>query len=101
MKATAYTSSFEDTGKNPGDEGFGRTCTGITARRGVIAVDPGVIPLGTRVYVEVPGRAGDYGYAIAADTGSAIKGGKIDVYLDSNGEVYSWGVKKVKVYILN
>ena len=101
MKATAYTSSFEDTGKSPGDDGFGRTFTGITAKRGVIAVDPRVIPLGTRVYVETPGKAADYGYAVAADIGSAIKGNKIDVYLDTNGQVYSWGVKKVKVYILN
>lgn len=100
MKATSYTSSFEDTGKNPGDPWFGITSTGVKAKKGIIAVDPRVIPLGTRVYVEVPGRAADYGYAVAADVGGAIKGNKIDVYLDSNREVYSWGVKKVKVYIL-
>ncbi|QNU67190.1 DUF348 domain-containing protein [Ruminiclostridium herbifermentans] len=100
MKATSYTSSFKDTGKNPGDPGFGITATGVKARKGIIAVDPKVIPLGTRVYVEVPGKAADYGYAVAADTGSAIKGNKIDVYLDSDSAVEAWGVKKVRVYIL-
>lgn len=100
MKATSYTASFKDTGKQPGESGFGITATGARVRKGIIAVDPRVIPLGTRVYVEVPGKAADYGYAVAADTGSAIKGNKIDVYLDSNSAVESWGVRSVKVYIL-
>lgn len=101
MKATSYTASFADTGKHPGDPWFGITATGVKAKRGIIAVDPRVIPLGTRVYVEVPGSAADYGYAVAADVGGAIKGNKIDVYLDTSGQVSTWGVKKVKVYILN
>ncbi|PYG89203.1 uncharacterized protein YabE (DUF348 family) [Ruminiclostridium sufflavum DSM 19573] len=100
MKATSYTASFKDTGKNPGDPGFGITATGAKVKKGIIAVDPKVIPLGTRVYVEVPGKAADYGYAVAADTGSAIKGNKIDVYLDTGSAVETWGVKRVKVYIL-
>ncbi len=100
MKATSYTASFADTGKHPGEPGFGVTATGTRVRKGIIAVDPSVIPLGTRVYVEVPGAGADYGYAVAADTGGAIKGNKIDVYLDSNSRVDAWGVKKVKVYIL-
>lgn len=100
MRATSYTASFADTGKHPGDPGFGITATGARARRGIIAVDPRVIPLGTRVYVEIPGAAPDYGYAVAADVGGAIKGNKIDVYLDTSGAVSAWGVKKVKVYIL-
>jgi uncharacterized protein YabE (DUF348 family) len=100
MKSTAYTASYSDTGKSPGDPGFGITATGRMVRKGIIAVDPAVIPLGTRVYVEVPGRAADYGYAVAADTGGAIKGNIIDVYLDSSSSVNAWGVRKVKVYIL-
>ena len=100
MKATSYTASFADTGKSPGDPGFGITATGVRVKRGIIAVDPRVIPLGTRVYIEVPGAAADYGYAVAADTGGAIKGNKIDVYLDSSGAVSAWGIKNVKVYIL-
>jgi len=100
MKATAYTSSYEDTGKTPDHPHFGITYTGIKAKKGVIAVDPKVIPLGTRVYVEVPGSAPDYGYAVAADIGGAVKGNIIDVYLEDVKSVQSWGVKTVKVYIL-
>lgn len=100
MRATAYTASFKDTGKNPGDPGFGITRSGVKAKKGVIAVDPKVIPLGTRVYVEVAGKTLDYGYAVAADTGGAIKGDKIDLYFDDQNFVDRWGVKRVKVYIL-
>lgn len=98
--ATAYTASYECTGKTPDHPQFGITYTGVRAKRGIIAVDPKVIPLGTRVYVEVPGSAPDYGYAVAADIGSAIKGNKIDLYVDSMAEAYKWGVRKVKIYIL-
>lgn len=100
MRATSYTASFEDTGKHPGDPGFGITYTGMKVRRGVIAVDPKVIPLGTRVYVEGVGSTPDYGFAIAADIGGAIKGDKIDLYFDDAGTVRRWGIRKVKVYIL-
>jgi uncharacterized protein YabE (DUF348 family) len=100
MRATAYTASFKDTGKHPDDPGFGITRTGIKAKKGVVAVDPKVIPLGTRLYIEIEGSTPDYGYAIAADTGGAIKGNKIDLYYDSQEYVDSFGVKKAKVYIL-
>jgi uncharacterized protein YabE (DUF348 family) len=77
----------------------GRTATGINLRANpnvkVIAVDPRIIPLGKKVYVE------GYGYAIAADTGSAIKGYKIDVFFPSSTDAYRWGVRKVKIKILN
>jgi uncharacterized protein YabE (DUF348 family) len=76
----------------------GTTATGVNLRANpnakVIAVDPGVIPLGTKVYVE------GYGYAVAADTGSAIKGNKIDVFLPSKSAAYRWGSKRVKIKIL-
>lgn len=99
MRATAYTADYASTGKGPGDYGYGITATGTVARRNnggysSIAVDPRVIPLGTKVYVE------GYGYAIAEDTGGAIKGDKIDVFFDSNSEVNNWGVKWVNVYIV-
>lgn len=100
MKATAYTASFKDTGKAPGHPLFGITATGIKAKKGVIAVDPKVIPLYTRVYVEIEGKMEDYGYAVAADVGGAIKGNKIDLYYDSQDFVDRFGVKKVKVYII-
>ncbi|PRR80840.1 Cell wall-binding protein YocH precursor [Clostridium liquoris] len=99
MRATAYTADYASTGKGPGDHGYGITATGTVAKRNnggysSIAVDPRVIPLGTKVYVE------GYGYAIAEDTGGAIKGDKIDVFFDSNNEVNNWGVKWVNVYIV-
>ncbi len=76
----------------------GRTATGINLRANpnikIIAVDPRVIPLGTKVYVE------GYGYAVAADTGSAIKGNKIDVFFSSKSDAYRWGRKTVKIKIL-
>jgi uncharacterized protein YabE (DUF348 family) len=100
MRATSYTSSYADTGKSPGHPEFGITYTGVKARKGIIAVDPRVIPLGTRVYVEVAGNTPDYGYAVAADIGGAIKGDLIDLYFDDQATVSSWGCKKVKVYIL-
>lgn len=82
MLATAYT---------PGD---GVTATGVQAKKGVVAVDPRVIPLGTRVYI--PG----YGEAIAADTGGAIKGLRIDLCFATHREAINFGRKPVKVYIL-
>jgi len=100
MTATAYTSSYADTGKSIGDHGFGITSTGMKARKGVIAVDPKVIPLGTRLYVETTGKMPDYGYAIAGDIGGAIKGNIIDLYYDDISTARNWGRRQVKVYIL-
>lgn len=100
MRATSYTSNKACTGKSPGDKGFGITATGTKARRveggySTVAVDPRVIPLGTKLYVE------DYGLAIAEDIGGAVKGHKIDLYF----EPYEmgkglWSVHNVNVYIL-
>ncbi len=100
MKSTAYTASLADTGKAPGDPGFGITYTGMRVKKGVIAVDPRVIPLGSKVYVEVAGNTPDYGYAVAADIGGAIKGDIIDLYFDEQHTANAWGRKRVKVYIL-
>lgn len=100
MKASAYTSSYADTGKKPGTKGFGITSTGLSVKKGIIAVDPRVIPLGSKVYIETAGRGIDYGFAVAADTGSSIKGNKIDVYLETRNAALSWGVRRVTVYIL-
>jgi 3D (Asp-Asp-Asp) domain-containing protein len=72
----------------------GVTATGLPARRGVVAVDPRVIPLGSVVYVE------DYGVAVAADTGGAIRGNRVDLCFDTPREAYRWGRRTVRVYIL-
>lgn len=71
-----------------------RTKTGVWPRVGTIAVDPTVIPLGTRLYVE------GYGFGVAQDVGSAIKGNRIDVFLDTEAATARWGVRQVKVYVL-
>ena len=93
----AYTKSIKAkvTAYTPYDAGCnGITATGTTAKKGVIAVDPSVIPLGTRVYI--PG----YGVAVAQDTGGAIKGNRIDVCYATKAEAFGWGVRNVPVYIL-
>lgn len=70
------------------------TASGTTTRRGVVAVDPSVIPMGSRLYIE------GYGFARAEDTGGAIKGNRIDVFLPSHSEARRYGRRWVTVYIL-
>lgn len=87
MQATAYTS------QDPG-------CGSLTKRehylrKGLVAVDPKTIPLGTRLYIE------GYGYAIADDIGSAIKGNKIDLAYESRSEAFKFGRKTVSVLVLD
>ncbi|WP_342528130.1 LysM peptidoglycan-binding domain-containing protein [Chryseomicrobium sp. FSL W7-1435] len=90
VEATAYTAYC--TGCS------GVTATGIDLRANphlkVIAVDPKVIPLGSRVWVE------GYGEAIAGDTGGAIKGNKIDVFIPNQQDALNWGRKTVTIKIL-
>lgn len=95
MTATAYDATFASTGKNPGHPHYGITRSGLKVRPGIVAVDPKVIPLGTWLYVE------GYGEALAADTGGAIKGNRIDLYYESPKDVAKYGKRKVKVYILD
>lgn len=71
-----------------------RTATGIFPSRGIVAVDPSVIPFGTKLYIE------GYGYATAADRGSAIRGDKIDLFYETSKEAYRWGRRNVRVYIV-
>ncbi len=71
----------------------GNTASGLPVGVGVIAVDPTVIPLGTRVFV--PG----YGPAVAADVGSAIKGNIIDLWMPSTAQALSWGRRTVTITI--
>lgn len=71
----------------------GKTASGLPVGVGVIAVDPSVIPLGTRVFV--PG----YGPAVAADVGSAIKGNIIDLWMPSTAQARAWGRRTVTITI--
>ncbi|MFD3446582.1 3D domain-containing protein, partial [Microbacteriaceae bacterium 4G12] len=90
VTATAYT---------PYEESNPITAAGYNIRKNpnmkLIAVDPKIIPLGKKVWVE------GYGEAIAGDTGGAIKGYRIDVLLPSNKQADQWGRKQVKVRVLN
>lgn len=88
--STAYAPTVAETDSNPWI-----TASGLKSNYGVVAVDPKVIPLGTLLYVE------GYGYAVAGDTGGAIKGNKIDVFFYYPSEARDWGVRRVKIYILD
>ena len=71
-----------------------QTATGTWPSRGTIAVDPAIIWLGTRLYVE------GYGEGIAEDTGGVIKGEILDLYMESEDECWSWGRRTVEVRII-
>ena len=91
LTATAYYPGPECT--YPFDDGL--TATGDIAGKGSIAIDPkGPLNMGQRVYVE------GYGEGVCNDVGSAIKGWKIDLCFDTLQEAKEWGVKLVKVYVL-
>ena len=91
MSATAYDPSPRCNGRGS----HGRTRTGARATFGVVAVDPRVIPLGSIVFVE------GYGLALACDTGSAIKGNRIDLCYDSGRVADDFGRQKVRVHVLS
>ena len=92
MRASAYTY---------GEDGGNVTATGIRPYKGIVAVDPRVIPLGTKLYIETADGSYVYGTAVAADTGSAIKGNKIDLFLESESACNRFGRRTVNVYVLN
>jgi 3D (Asp-Asp-Asp) domain-containing protein len=87
MEASAYTT------EDPGNGSY--TYRGNQLRKGLVAVDPNVIPLGARLYIE------GYGYAIADDTGGYIRGNRIDLAYESRGEALQFGRRTVSVYILD
>ena len=90
VTATAYEPSEVSCGIYA--DGF--TAIGLKAGPGIIAVDPKVIPLRSKVYVE------GYGYAIAGDVGGAIKGNRIDVCFNTVREALNFGRRRVRIYIL-
>lgn len=101
MKATAYDLSYESCGKYPGDPAYGITYSGTQARAGVVAVDPRVIALGSKLYVESLDSSQDYGFSSAEDTGSAIKGNRIDLFIENRSQALRYGVRYVRVYVLD
>ncbi|OFD48011.1 enterotoxin [Bacillus mycoides] len=97
VEATAYTADPLENGYKAGDQVKSAMGHNLTANPNMklIAVDPSVIPLGSKVWVE------GYGVAIAGDTGGAIKGNKIDVLMPDKGTSSNWGRKTVTVKVLN
>lgn len=87
MHATAYSP------QDPGVKSY--TATKTKLRKGVVAVDPKVIPLGSKLYIE------GYGEAVAEDVGRSIKGNRIDLAFDTHKEALNFGRRNVKVTILN
>jgi len=94
MEATAYTAGFSCTGKLPCDPWYRITASGRRVEHGIVAVDRSVIPLGTWLYVE------GYGFAIAADVGGAIRGNKIDLFMECINDARRFGRRHINVWIL-
>lgn len=94
--ATAYDASPADNGK-----WAGKTSTGMPLTYGVIAVDPNVIPYGTKMYIESVDGQYKYGYAIAGDCGGAIKGNRVDLFFTSRATCNQFGKRNVNIYFLD
>lgn len=92
VTATAYTTERQ---------AWKITATGTTARVGAIAVDPKVIPYGTRMFIVSADGSITYGLAVAEDCGGSIKGNKIDLFFNTYDECISFGRRACTVYILN
>jgi len=93
ITATAYAPGAHDN-----DQWGDKTYLGTQIRPGVVAVDPNVIPLGSRLYIQYPNGHGEY--AVAEDTGGAIKGNRIDIAKTSVDKAYDFGMKDVKVFVV-
>ncbi len=92
MTATAYNANWNSNGRWTGQG----SAIGLPLGHGIVAVDPRVIPLGSRLYVQ------GYGLAVAADTGSAIVGDRIDLFFwGSAPQIAAFGIRPLKVYVLN
>ena len=92
VTATAY---------SPSCDGGQVTYLGVKPYRGIVAVDPRVIPLGTKMYIASPDGSYVYGYCVAGDTGGAIKGNRVDLFMDSASECNAFGRRAMNVYVLN
>lgn len=93
---TAYCACYDCCNKNPTDKGYGITASGAKAQQGItVAADTKVLPFGTKIYIEGVGER------IVQDTGSKIKGKKIDLYFDSHQEALNFGRQIRQVTILD
>ncbi|MGO4897935.1 3D domain-containing protein [Bacillus sp. GM2] len=98
VTATGYTAGAESTGKQPHHPDYGIAYSGVKVKRDLystVAADPSVFPIGTILFIP------DYGYGVVADTGSAIKGNRLDLYYETVEDVYKeWGKKTLDVYVI-
>ncbi|KAA6450498.1 hypothetical protein FZC77_06240 [Bacillus swezeyi] len=98
VTATGYTAGAESTGKQPHHPEYGLTYSGVKVKRDLystVAADPSVFPIGTILFIP------DYGYGVVADTGSAIKGNRLDLYYETVEDVYNeWGKRTLDVYVI-
>ena len=92
MLVTGYDNSFQSTGKNPGDRGYGITADGSIAEYGTIAA-PSTYPFNTQMYV--PG----YGLGIVSDRGGAIQGSHVDVWFPTTQQATNWGAQHLSVTV--
>ncbi|PEF30368.1 hypothetical protein CON39_11900 [Bacillus thuringiensis] len=88
VEATGYSNVADETG------GGSITAIGSGVRWGIVAVDPRVIPLGSKVYIPAFGQT-----FIAEDTGGAIKGNIIDIFFDHGDKARSWGRRSIEIYV--
>ena len=96
FETTAYTAGFESCGKLPSDPSYGITRSGLKVTENqTIAADWGVIPEGSFVIIE--GLDPIY---VVEDTGGAIKGNKLDIYMEDLGEAQQWGRQNRKVWVM-
>jgi 3D (Asp-Asp-Asp) domain-containing protein len=76
----------------------GRTASGRMVSKGIIAADPRILPLGSRVRLEAGGYSGEY---LVADTGGAVRGKRIDIWIPTSREAFRFGRRKVKLTVLS
>lgn len=94
-RATAYDGSYATLKKSTP-----KTAIGTVPSYGTVAVDPKVIPLGTKLYIASVDGSYIYGYCTAADTGGAIKGNRVDLFMNSRSDALNFGSRQVNVFIL-
>ena len=98
IEVTAYTEAEDECGKPIGHPAYGITASGEKVRRGIIAVDTSVIPMHSKVLITGLGKwSGEYE---AKDTGGAIVGNRVDIYVPTKKEAFELGRRKAKLYIL-
>ena len=94
MEITAYTEHYASTGKTPSHPAYGITASGEKVRNGIVAADLKVFPMHSVLYID------GVGIVEVKDTGSAIKGNRLDLYFDNEESVWEWGRKMRKVWIV-